>query len=214
MSDIDKTAVIGVLGGEDKVAALQNIILEQANSQKSALAEEARMQSEQWLTNEMAHLEKEAEAVLADARARADDIHRRQLLAAERERSTELLRLQNRLMQDAMKKLTDGLVKLRERSDHADILAALAISAARELSGSAPLKLRLSSLDAALGDEIASRANKKVPDAQMTFVREPASIIGGCVVESGDGRRQMDLDWQTMAQDMSSVLAERLLETL
>jgi cell division septum initiation protein DivIVA len=52
----------------DKIAALQNIILEHANQQREALASDARKEAEQWLAEEMSKLERETNAVLADAK--------------------------------------------------------------------------------------------------------------------------------------------------
>lgn len=198
----------------DKISALQSIILEHANSRRTALASDARKEAEEWLVKEMAKLEKETNAVVADAKVRAEDIYRRQVLSAEREKATEALRQQNRLLQETQKRFKDALVLLRDRGDYADILAALTLSVARSLADSAPLRLRLAAIDAALGDDIVSRVNKRFPEAQMTFDREPIPILGGCWVESADGKRQINADWQSRTQEVADTLADRLLEVL
>ena len=198
----------------EKIIALQNIILEHANAQRASLDAEARKEAEQWLAAEMAKLDREANAVIADAQNRAEEIHRRQILAAEKEKTTELLRLQNRLLQDALRNFQDALVHLREREDYEDILTALAVSAARDLATHAPLKLRLAAIDASFGERIAKRVNEKVAEAAMTFEHESIPILGGCWVESADGRRQINADWQSRTQEMSDVLADRLLALL
>ena len=72
----------------EKISALQNIILEHANQQREALATDARKEAEQWLSKEMSKLERETNSVLADAKSRSEEIHRRQILSAEREKST------------------------------------------------------------------------------------------------------------------------------
>ena len=208
------TTVGDSLATNEKISALQSIILEHANEEKAAMAADARQQAQQWLGGEMAKLERETASVLADAKTRAEDMHRRQILSADREKSTETLRLQNRLLQDAMKRFLDALVHLRERTNYADILAALATNAAKSLQGSAPLRLRLCAIDAALGDEVASRVNKSYPEAGMTFDHEPAPILGGCWVASADGRRQINSDWQSRMQETADLLAERLLPLL
>jgi V/A-type H+-transporting ATPase subunit E len=199
----------------EKISALQNIILEHANQQREALASDARKEAEEWLSKEMAKLERETNSVLADARSRAEDIHRRQILSAEREKSTEALRQQNRLLGEALKKFQDGLVRLRERPDYADILTGLALEAALSLPGeSGTLKLRLASLDAALGERVATAVNAKHPQCGMVFDHEPAPVIGGCWVASEDGRRQINADWQSRTQEMADVIAGRLLSLL
>lgn len=198
----------------EKISALQNIILEHANDQRSALASDARREADGWLTKESEKLEREVAQVLADAKSRAEDIHRRQILSAERDKSTESLRQQNRLLQQAMKKFQDELIRLRERNDYKDILAALAANAARVLADSGPLTLRLAALDAGLGDAVAASVNGRLPDVKMVFNREPAPIIGGCWVESSDGKRQINSDWQSRTQEVADTLADRLLSLL
>lgn len=198
----------------EKIAALRNIILEQAGDQRSALASDARKEAEAWLAKEGEKLEREAALVLSDAKTRAEEIHRRQLLSAEREKSTETLRLQNRLLQQAMKKFQDEMVRLRDRADYADILAALALSAVRGLADDAPVKLRLAAIDAGLGDRVCKAVNAKIPNAGMTFDPDPAPIIGGCWVVSADGRRQVNADWQARTQEVGDLLADRLLSLL
>ncbi|MDR1509302.1 MAG: ATPase [Synergistaceae bacterium] len=198
----------------DKISALQNIILEHANQQREALASDARKEAEQWLSKEMSKLERETNAVLADAKNRAEDIRRRQILSAEREKTTEALRQQNRLLSEAMKKFQDGLVRLRDRADYADILAGLAIESSKNLSGESRLRLKLASLDAPLGERVAEAVNRRCTQCEMAFDHDPAPIIGGCWVSSWDGRRQINADWQSRTQEMADVIADRLLPLL
>ncbi|MDR1650574.1 MAG: ATPase [Synergistaceae bacterium] len=199
----------------EKISALQDIILEHANQQKEALASDARREAEQWLSKEMAKLERDTDAVLADAKSRSEDIYRRQILAAEREKNTEALRLQNRLLGEALKKFQDGLVRLRDRADYDRILAGLALEAAKALSREPGiLKLKLASLDAALGDTAADLVNAKLGQDRIIFDREPAPIIGGVWVTSEDGKRQINADWQSRTQETADTIADRLLPLL
>lgn len=205
--------MIGDVSNE-KISALQNIILEHANTQKSALASDARKEAESWLVKETEKLDREAALIVSDAKSRSEDIHRRQILSAEREKTTEALRQQNRLLQQAVKKFQDELVRLREREDYPEILMALALGAARSIPDSAPLRLRLSAQDTALGERIVAAVNAKFPAAEMTFDHEPAPIIGGCWVEAADRRRQINADWQSRTQESADILADRLLALL
>jgi V/A-type H+-transporting ATPase subunit E len=198
----------------DKISALQNIILEHANEQREALASDARKEAEEWLSKEMSKLERETNAVLADAKNRAEEIHRRQVLSADREKTTEALRQQNRLLAEAMKKFQDGLVHLRERSDYRDILVGLALEASKNLPNESLLRLKLASLDAPLGDGVAEAVNRRQPQREMIFDHDPAPIIGGCWVTSEDGRRQINSDWQSRTQEMADIIADRLLPLL
>lgn len=214
MNETTNTNTAREVVSNEKIVALQNIILEHANAQKASLDADARKEAEQWLSAEMAKLDREVNAVIADAQNRAEEIHRRQILAAEKEKTTELLRLQNRLLQDALRKFQNALVSLRERENYADILTALAVAAARDLVDHAPLKLRLAAIDAPLGERVVACVNEKMPEAAMIFEHESVPISGGCWVESADGKRQINSDWQSRAQEKADILAGRLLALL
>ena len=198
----------------EKIINLQNIILEHANTQRSALASDARRESEEWLTKEKDKLEREAELIVTDAKSRSEDIHRRQILSAERERATEALRQQNRLLQQTLKKFQDELIRLRDRDDYVKILAGIALEASKSIVDAAPLKLRLAAIDAKVGENVAEMVNEKLPEAKMTFDREPAPIMGGCWIQTADGRRQINADWQSRTQESADILADRLLALL
>ena len=43
---------------------------------------------------------------------------------------------------------------------------------------------------------------------------EPARILGGCLVVTADGHKQVDMDWQSVTQEHADTLAERLLPLL
>ena len=199
----------------EKISALQKIILEHANQEREALATDARKEADAWLTREMAKLARETNAVLEDAKSRAEDIHRRQILSAEGEKSTEALRQQNRLLGEALKKFQDGLVRLRDRGDYDAILTGLAVEATRALSEEQGIfKLKLASLDVSRGEKVAEAVSGKNPRFKMVFDHAPAPIIGGCWVTSEDGRRQINADWQSRTQEMADVIADRLLSLL
>ncbi|MDR3279153.1 MAG: ATPase [Synergistaceae bacterium] len=199
----------------EKISALQNIILEHANQQREALATDARKEAEQWLSREMTKLERETNSVLADAKSRAEEIHRRQILSAEREKTTEALRQQNRLLSETLKKFQDCLVHLRDRPDYDKILTGLALEAAKSLAREqGALKLKLAALDAAFGERVAAGANEKLGQSRIVFDHEPAPIIGGIWMTINDGRRQINSDWQSRTQETADTLADRLLPLL
>jgi V/A-type H+-transporting ATPase subunit E len=82
------------------------------------------------------------------------------------------------------------------------------------MHGNSPVRLRLSAADSNLGIKIAAAVNAKLPEAGMVFDPEPAMILGGCIIESADGRHQVSSDWQSMTQEISDTLADRLLALL
>lgn len=197
-----------------KIGTLRDIILDRADGEKKTLAAVARREVDDWLAKETEKLQREVNLVIQDARKRADDIRRRQILAAEREKSTEQLRLQNRILSDALGLLQDKLVHLRDRADYVDILSGMCIDAVTALKGARGLKFRLSAVDSSLADKIADSVRKSFPDIDIAFDPEPAPILGGCWVSTKDNRRQVNSDWQSLTQEMADTLAERLLPLL
>lgn len=198
----------------EKIGNLRDIILNRADDEKKNQVDKGRREAELWMTQETEKLHRETNLILQDARKRAEDIHRRQILAAEREKSTETLRLQNRLLSDAMGRLQDQLVRLRGREDYSDVLAGMCADAAESLGISVPLKMRLSAVDAALAVEVIDKVCSAKPGLHISFDPDPAPILGGCWLITEDGQRQVNMDWQNITQEMADTLAERLLPLL
>ena len=166
------------------------------------------------IEKETEKLQNETNIILQDARKRAEDIRRRQILSAEREKSTETLRLQNRILSEALGRLQDKLVYLRDREDYADILAGICVDAVNSLREKEGLKFRLSAVDLGLADKVISKVSEVLPGTELVFDPEPAPILGGCWVSTKDNRRQVNSDWQSLTQEMADTLAERLLPLL
>ncbi len=198
----------------EKISNLRDIILDRADSEKKINMAQGRREADDWLAHETEKLQRETNLILQDARKRAEDIRRRQILSAEREKSTETLRLQNRILSDSMGRLQDKLVHLRDRADYSDILTGMCIDAVESLGTKTPLKLRLSAVDLALSVEVITKTLALNHELALTFDPDPAPILGGCWVATADGHRQVNMEWQSITQEMADSLAERLLPLL
>jgi len=198
----------------DKISNLRDIILSRADSEKKELLAKSHQEADDWLQSETEKLGRETSLIIQDAHKRAEDIRRRQILAAERDKSTETLRLQNRIISDALEHLQDRLIQLRERADYIDILCGMCIDAASSLKESSRLKFRLSAVDAKLADKMIEKLSALDPKVEFLFDQEPAPILGGCLVLTEDNRRQVNSDWQSLTQESADTLAERLLPLL
>ena len=199
---------------DEKIGTLRDIILDKADVKKNDLVAGAREEAEEWLLRETDKLQRETNLILQDARKRAEDIRRRQILSAEREKATETLRLQNRILSEALGRLQDKLMHMKDREDYVDILAGMCVDAIKSLRENQGLKLRLSAVDVGLADSVILRVRELIPDAEMIFDPEPAPILGGCWISTNDNRRQVNSDWQSLTQEMADTLAERLLPLL
>ncbi len=198
----------------EKIGTLRDIILDRADGEKKNIVASAQREADDWLVKETEKLQRETNLILQDSRKRAEDIRRRQILAAEREKSTETLRLQNRILSDALGRLQDKLVHLRENDNYIDILTGMCLEATASLKGVDSLKFRLSAIDTALAEKLSENMRSAAPKVEFIFDPEPAPILGGCWVSTTDNRRQVNLDWQSLTQEMADTLAERLLPLL
>ena len=68
----------------EKISNLRDIILDRADSEKKINMAQGRREADDWLAHETEKLQRETNLILQDARKRADDIRRRQILSAER----------------------------------------------------------------------------------------------------------------------------------
>ncbi len=198
----------------EKIGTLRDIILDRADGEKKSIVATAQREADDWLVKETEKLQRETNLILQDSRKRAEDIRRRQILAAEREKSTETLRLQNRILSDALGRLQDKLVHLRDKENYLEILTGMCVEASTSLKGVDSLKFRLSAVDTTLADKLSENMRSAAPGINFVFDPEPAPILGGCWVSTTDNRRQVNLDWQSLTQEMADTLAERLLPLL
>ncbi len=197
-----------------KISSLRDIVLEKANSEKETLLSESHRETEEWLTRETEKLQKEVDHIIQEAHKNADVIRRRHIMSAEREKATDILRTQNRVFSDALNKLQDKLVQLRDSKSYVDILTGMCVEAIESLKDVDSLTLRLATVDAGFADQIIEKTKKIIPNVTLTFDREPAPILGGCRISTADNSRQVNLDWQNIAQEMADTLAEQLLPLL
>lgn len=198
----------------EKMAVLRDMILDSASRDKQKIISDARAEAEEWLLKETEKLEREKNLIIQDARKRAGEIRRRQIMSAERDKAADALRLQNRMLTEALGRFQDKLIHLRDREDYASILAGMCAEAAASLAGAQKLRLRLAVVDAHLAEDVIGKIKISNPGLEIVFDPEPAPISGGCWIMTEDGKRLINSDWQNITQEMADTLAERLLPLL
>lgn len=198
----------------DKLNGLRELLLLQAEQDRMRILEKAKRESETLVKDESARIAREEDLILKDAAERAESTRRRRIMAAEREKTGEGLRLQNRLLGEAVSMLEDRFTRLRGRDDYARILASLVAEAASVLPDAESLKVRLAASDANIGEAVAGACRELLPGIDVSFDPDPAPVMGGAWISTADGRRFVAADWRNRAQETASALAERLLPLL
>ena len=191
------------------IEKLQAIILDQANEQKQLLLSEARKEANEWLKTETDKLTQELSLILNDADKHALDARHRQLQTAEKASVGETLRLKNKLLAEALHRLREKLVLLREREDYTQILCGMIHDAATLLKTDA-LVLKFAAPDFQFTDKLLDKLKEILPNIAFSVSDEPQPISGGVIVASFDGKRQVNLDWNSVVQEMTDELAKRL----
>jgi len=199
---------------KEKLNSLRELLLMEAEHEKTKILDMAKKEAEAMEKEEMEKISREEALILKEANERAESLRRRQVMAAERERRTELLRLQNKLIKEAVNMLEDRLNQLKDDSRYPQILVALVEEGASVLKDVAIIKIRLSAQDASLGEYVAQEAQRRLKDLKVTFDNDPAPIFGGVWIYSSDGKRFVGADWKTRAQELATSLADRLLPLL
>lgn len=193
-----------------KLEAMREQILDKASHDGQYALDQARERAAAWRIEETERLEKQTELILRNAGTRAEEIRLRQTGAAERERNREILRTRNRLIREAARMLGEELANLRERETYPGVLRGLLVESMEGMTGVEDVRVLLAAPDQHLAPDLVDFARKLFPDVTITAGEEPAPIPGGLWLISGDGRRQVNADWDARVQELLPILAERL----
>lgn len=200
-------------GDNGKVGALRDLLLDRADSQKEALIHSAEAEAEGWRRAEEARIDQQIALILEESESRAQEVRRRQIAAAERDRSLERIRLQNLLLDEALRRLEEALAALALRPDYEDILFGLALEAVEALPGVEALLVRPGPREWPHLSGLLVRLGQAFPSIAFEGASEPASILGGLWIETPDGRRRLLADWHSKASEFRERLADALLAT-
>lgn len=197
-----------------KVQDLKELILAKAEAERGFALSNAREEARNWVDEQKERLEQTINGIILDAKKRAEEIRRREVMDAEREAEREKLRLQNRILGDALARLESALEGLRSGDDYLEILTGLALESLSSMPDVRKVFLRLAEVDRDKGNMLVKRISGVLSNVEIVFDNSPAPISGGIWLVSENGKWQSRLDWSVKASEMSDVLAERLLRLL
>lgn len=193
-----------------KLETMREHILDKATLEGRHILEQAREKADAWRKAETERLEKETEIILRGARSRADEMRLRQTGAAERERDRQSMRSRNQFIHEAARLLGEELNSLRNRKNYPAVLRGLLVEAMEGMTGVEEVRILLAAADKSLCDDLVSFAGKLYPDVRFIAETKSSPISGGLWLLSGDGKRQVNSDWETKVQELLPLLAERL----
>ncbi len=185
-------------------------ILENASLQKQAQLDNASAKAGEWLKEETSKLDAELDLIVKQAEKQADEEKSLRLRTAKLAESREMLKLQNKLMDEALGRLESKFRSLRQRSDYVRILCGMALEAAEQMNEN-KFSVVLSKDDAKLADELSALLKKAGTDTVFSVTYSDDAPEGGITLSSEDGKRRICFDWKNAAESMTDTLAQRLL---
>ncbi|MDO4952641.1 MAG: V-type ATP synthase subunit E family protein [Synergistaceae bacterium] len=185
-------------------------ILENASLQKQAQLDDASAKSDEWLKEETAKLDAELDLIVKQAEKQADEERGLCLRAAKLAESREMLKLQNKLMDEALCRLESRFSDLSQRDDYVRILCGMALEAAEQINEN-KLSVVLSKNDAKLADKLSALLKKAGTDTVFSVIYTDDAPEGGITLLSEDGKRRICFDWKNAAASMTDTLVQHLL---
>ena len=185
-------------------------ILENASLQKRAQLDNASAKADEWLKEETSKLNAELDLIVKQAEKQADEERSLRLRTAKLTESREMLKLQNKLLDEALGRLENRFRSLRQRSDYIRILCGMALEAAEQMNEN-KFSVILPKEDSKLADELAALLKKAGTDTVFSVTYTDDATESGVTLLSEDGKRRICFDWKNAAASMTDTLAQHLL---
>ncbi|XRP97368.1 V-type proton ATPase subunit E [Methanocaldococcus sp. 16A] len=184
-----------------------NKIIAQAEEEKAKILEKAREEAEKRKAEILKKGEKEAEMTKS-----------RIISEAKLEAKKKLLEAKEEIMDKAIEKLKEELVKLPEQPEYKDKLINLIRDGAVSLGGG-ELVVRLNKRDMEIIDDATLwYLEKEVENMtkKVTVLKkgEPVDITGGCIIETIDGLKSLDNSLEAIFNRNLNVIRARITEKL
>ena len=196
-----------------KLKELCNMVLHNADAARDKIIDDVTSEITAWTDEQEAALAAECDAISKSADKQAEEITNRQVTIAKNEVRRERIKIQNKYVDEAFVIFQNSLEALRERGDYIEILTGLAFEAILKIPKGQDMLIRLSAVDAGLGEELA-RIIREAVSVNITFDPVPGGFKGGVMILSADGRWSITLDWHAKTEELKDVITTRILAAL
>jgi V/A-type H+-transporting ATPase subunit E len=201
--------------GVDKIKAK---ILEDAKAEANKIISEAEEEKAKILEKAKEEAEKRKAEILKRGEKEAEMTKSRIISEAKLEAKKKLLEAKEGIIEMAINKLKEELVKLPEQPEYKDKLINLIKDGAVSLGGG-ELIVRLNSRDMELiEDSTLWNLEKEIESItkKVTVLKkgDPVDIIGGCIIETADGLKSLDNSLEAIFNRNLNVIRARITEKL
>jgi V/A-type H+-transporting ATPase subunit E len=201
--------------GVDKIKAK---ILEDAKAEANKIISEAEEEKAKILEKAKEEAEKRKAEILKRGEKEAEMTKSRIISEAKLEAKKKLLEAKEGIIEMAINKLKEELVKLPEQPEYKDKLINLIKDGAVSLGGG-ELIVRLNSRDMGLiEDSTLWNLEKEIESItkKVTVLKkgDPVDIIGGCIIETADGLKSLDNSLEAIFNRNLNVIRARITEKL
>jgi len=201
--------------GVDKI---KSKILEDAKAEANKIISEAEAEKAKILEKAKEEAEKRKAEILKKGEKEAEMTKSRIISEAKLEAKKKLLEAKEEIIDMAIEKLKEELVKLPEQPEYKDKLVNLIRDGAVSLGGG-ELVVRLNRRDMDIIDDATLwYLEKEVENMtkKVTVLKkgEPVDITGGCVIETVDGLKSLDNSLEAIFNRNLNVIRARITEKL
>ncbi|AIJ06424.1 V-type ATP synthase subunit E [Methanocaldococcus bathoardescens] len=201
--------------GVDKI---KSKILEDAKAEANKIISEAEAEKAKILEKAKEEAEKRKAEILKKGEKEAEMTKSRIISEAKLEAKKKLLEAKEEIIDMAIEKLKEELVKLPEQPEYKDKLVNLIRDGAVSLGGG-ELVVRLNRRDMDIIDDATLwYLEKEVENMtkKVTVLKkgEPVDITGGCVIETADGLKSLDNSLEAIFNRNLNVIRARITEKL
>ncbi|ENN96081.1 H+transporting two-sector ATPase E subunit [Methanocaldococcus villosus KIN24-T80] len=178
------------------IEKIKEKILEDAKNEVRKIIAEAEEERKKILEEAKKEAERRKEQILKKGEKEAEMIKNRIIAEAKLEAKKMILKTKEELIEKAIVKLREDLLKYPESNEYKEKLIKLIMDGAIALGGGEIL-VRLNERDDKLIDaQVLWNLEKTIEDmtGKVTILKKgkPVNIIGGCILESSDGFKVLD----------------------
>ncbi len=176
---------------KDGLLAITNEVLEDVQKEAQAIILKAENEAKQILKAAKEEADQNYQGIIMRAKSKTENERQRIASLMEVESRNRLLLTKEELVEIAFEKTTAKLAKFTKTKEYNDYLLNLIEQAAKQMNGK-NLFIKVNSKDKTLLKKTALKSLSKKLDCRLTLSDKCGEFIGGCKIETEDGKITSD----------------------
>jgi V/A-type H+-transporting ATPase subunit E len=198
---------------KDGLLAITNEVLEDVQKEAQAIIFKAENEAKQTLKTAKEKADEDYQTIIAQAKGKAENERRKITSVTEVEIRNRLLETKGELVDAAFEKTFDKLEKFTATKDYSDYLLNLIEQAAKQIN-SKNLLVQVNAKDKFLLKQTALNVLGKKLNCKLTFSDKTEEFIGGCKIETEDGKMTYDNTLDSKLRELKPALRVEVAKIL